>query len=830
MKQLICVVAGILFFLQAGQAVQNVFYVAKSQAREVLTDVQRQFPGHQFVPLNGAWTLREDGISIRVPVTAELRTAITLDRQVSISDADTSEYVLHVTPQNCGVEVLWNDSLISRFYHPFLTERIPVSSDLIRSGDNTLSIRLIPHRKLAFPMPEWFPENVPKIFGGLISVFLERIPKGKITQFNYRSRLVDSVLVTQWKFRSVGVSDSALTVRLVYARKGVRLAEKTIAVSGPAVTVRDTLKLQQFWSPSSPHALQFEMAVYRGRILADKITGTLANREVAVQGSTFLLNHQRPVLRGSNYVLQLADGVEVFNLPQVYQDLQWLKKAKFNSLYVFDHPLPEPFYRLCDELGLMVFQGLPIFLNGRKGFKKYPSDSEWQAYIRRVARLAERHPSIVSIGIAEQYVDASPASRLLMQRVAGNLPSPTVPYFVHTLIPLVQLPAGIHFQMTEVVNRHRPYEAVQHIVQAAREQLIFPVVSGKAYTYRVDSTTVVHDLVQVRLLTRFMEDPLQSGQIQGSFIHTYSDYYLNMPSVQNGFHRNLQLNKIGLVDLNRQPRQILLNPDESVQSESDESLIISEAFSSQSYLYVILGLLNAFLFLFIYQRFVEFRRNVLYSIKKPHGFFVNIQERRVIPFSETFLLMFVLALNAGIVWSSIFYFFRNNLVFDYLLSLFFFTPGVKGFVAGTIWQQWRFVALATLVVMLVFYLMAVPIKAFSFRQQHRILFRQAWSGAVWSAAPMLLLFPFVPLMYNLLLTMKSFWIPLGVLLYFHVWIYFRWINALRVLTDRLYGRTFLLVTAVGVLMIVGIGAFLQWEYGLWDHLARIYQLFVYAHK
>ena len=824
-------VAVLLILLGSGHsdvAARNIIYVANLTGNAIFQSVQNAYPYHHFVDLNGEWQYREEGIALRVPFAAQLNRPITLEKTIWLSHPGDSLYYLHLVPQNCGIQVQLNDSTIFQRYQPYFRQKILLPFSLLRQGANRITIQLVPYQQQLLPLPEWMPENQPRIMGGIHAVFLERMAKGQFTPIIYQTRVVDSLMIIRWQFPSTVGSDTLLRAHVTIFHNDAQLYSNQHFLRGKKL-MADTLTQFPLWSPSDPGALYFRLEIYQGDTIRDAIMGTLANRKVSVHHPLLLLNHQRAVFHGSNYLLQMENGVEIFNLAQVRQDLQFLKSRKFNSLYVFHHPLPEPFYRICDELGIAVFQALPIFLNGRKGFRKYPTYSHWIDQVTRMVALANRHPSIMAIGIATQFIQASPAVEKLLTQFARQLPESSVPFFIHTLIPVAQLPEGVQFQLVEVFKRHKPYMALQELIRQAAEQLIFPVVSGKALTYRVDSTTVVHDLVQIQLLTRFIQEPLKNGQLQGSFIHSYSDYYLNMPSVQNGIHGNFYLNKIGMVALNRQEREGVFS-EVSSGADRDVPLVISEAFSSRSYLYIILGLLNAFIFLFTYQRFVEFRRNVLYAIKKPHGFFVNIQERRVIPFSETFLLMLVLALNAGISWSSIFYFFRNNFLFDYLLSLVFFRPAVKAFVVETIWLQWRFILLGTIVVLIVFYLLAIPIKLFSLRQQHRILFRQAWSSTVWAAAPFLLLFPFVPLMYNLLLSMKSYWIPLGVLLYFHVWFYFRWINALRVLTDRLYGRTLLMMSLLVILGFIGVGAVLQWQYGLWDHLARIYQLFGYSHQ
>jgi hypothetical protein len=106
--------------------------------------------------------------------------------------------------------------------------------------------------------------------------------------------------------------------------------------------------------------------------------------------------------------------------------------------------------------------------------------------------------------------------------------------------------------------------------------------------------------------------------------------------------------------------------------------------------------------------------------------------------------------------------------------------------------------------------------------------RQALAASIWSAAPFAILLPLGIFMYHILLTMKSYWILFGVLLYFHVWAYFRWINGTRVLTDRLYFRVFLLFTFLILAAGAAIAYFYNKNYNVLEHLQFVYHLYSFT--
>jgi hypothetical protein len=411
----------------------------------------------------------------------------------------------------------------------------------------------------------------------------------------------------------------------------------------------------------------------------------------------------------------------------------------------------------------------------------------WQEYFEYVTTLAERYNSVAGIGLAFYFDGQSPLHQQRLKTLGNRfVSSKTVPIYASTLVPSTENFDVVDFQIIDIIGRNK-----------------------------IQINDFYDKLTRNKL----------PGEIEGHFIPTYSDYYLQLPSIQNGTDGNFSYNRVGLVDIKRQPRDISATPQNDDLLSPPEIGMIYEGKATHSYLYILVGFLNVVLFLISYKRYRIFRQNLSYSIRKPHGFFVNLQERISIPQKQSFFLLLVISVNGAIVYSSFVHFYRNNLIFDYLLSLFFYVPWLKTTISRTIWDQALFLITGTVTIILLFYVFALIIKLSSFFSEGRVLLNQALAASIWSAAPFAILLPLGIFMYHILLTMKSYWILFGVLLYFLVWGYFRWINGMRVLTDRVYFRVFAFFTFLILVIGAAIAYFYNKNYNVLEHLQFVYHLY-----
>ncbi|RMF60611.1 MAG: hypothetical protein D6748_03690, partial [Calditrichaeota bacterium] len=315
--------------------------------------------------------------------------------------------------------------------------------------------------------------------------------------------------------------------------------------------------------------------------------------------------------------------------------------------------------------------------------------------------------------------------------------------------------------------------------------------------------------------------------VEGHFLINYNDFYEHLPSLQNDVYKNVFITPTGVVTIDRKPRfepQLLFKNGESLPP-SNSNANPEFLTSNPANLYIFIGLLNLFIFLIPFNRFKIFRHNIIYSIRRPHGFFVSLLERIFIPYRQSFFLLMVIAINGALVHGAFVYYYRENPILDYMTSLLFWSPGLKATVVKLVWDQIYFLIADTIFIILIFHFFALGMRVLTSFGMERVRFGQALAATIWAASPFVLLLPLGIVMFSILDNMNSYWIFIALLLYFHVLFYFRWINGARVLMFRLYWRVFVVVTFVLLLIVAGGSYLIQYHLNGWEYLKYVFHLY-----
>jgi beta-glucuronidase len=239
----------------------------------------------------------------------------------------------------------------------------------VRPGRNVVAVRV---------------ENIPS---------QDRVPQAKVGWWHYGGILRDVTLLVR---SSVYLADAALDatadengrggllrVRLelvnagrqpvgvdVSADVGGRWKTRQEIVIGVRATRsgRATLKLElacrgaRLWSPRSPalHDLRIRIRDVKGRLL-DERGCRVGFRTVTVDDRRLLLNGRPLRLCGVNYHEQYAGSGPCGTETQVRQDLNLIKRLGANFIRAAHYPHQPCFYKLCDELGLLVMDEIPLW-------------------------------------------------------------------------------------------------------------------------------------------------------------------------------------------------------------------------------------------------------------------------------------------------------------------------------------------------------------------------------------------------------------------------------------------------------------------------------------
>ena len=532
-------------------------------------------------------------------------------------------------------------------------------------------------------------------------------------------------------------------------------------------------------------------------------------------------------MRGVNYIYQDPNGIDLFDPELVLGDLLKIKSRGFNSIRVGFFPQMSRFYHLTDSLGILCLQDINLPILTAQVLNDSTQFSEIISKIQSFQQLAEKHPSVVGIGLNHFYFDEA-VSRARNFIIMNNIVSGGNQWFGYYTRFDPQLGDSDfgEFIMLEMLDR-LPADQLEFVLgQVPLNSKI--LLSGLAMPLRYQSDSILFstDLGALARLQNLLEKQKTNSTYAGEFFFTYQDYYFETPSLQvnRKKDKNFILNSRGLFKLNRSIKpetDPILKNKWSIDQENAPAPVKD----LQTYLFIIVGIINFFIFLFIYRSYVDFRKNITRSIRRPHGFFVELLERRLITQEQSLYLMIVISVNAAVMLGGIIYFFRTSLVLDYIFSILLPFPELKYYVATIIWQPYLLILSLAVLTMITLYFFSIPVQIIVLFSGSRIRWRQAVATSTWAASPFLLLIPFGLLFYNLLTVMNSYWILGAVLLYFHVWYFYRWLNGTRVMALSSYTRVFIFAVILISMSLAGLYFLNYNNMNLNFHFKVIAQLF-----
>ncbi len=812
----------LILFTIAGSAENEIVFYSLS-APQARTDYKYALPfspvNRQYIPLMGTWgVLSADGTTplgkVNAPFSYLNNQTFVFIKTLSGLKKGTHHYTLYFEGINGVAEVILNNHTIFNGSRNFLPIEIPLSEDILKDSTNVLSVKLSPWNGQGLHLPQWFPDNLPRIDTGIRgAAFLEIAPPTFISGISagLDSLTQPTTIAGKINIESLSPLAGHYTVNLQVIRDDQPIGNIQLPYSADSTVNSVQLPFAYSnsalvpWTPENPIRYRIRCTLYREGNILDGYGQPVSIKTITASGNQIQLNDSTVAVNGINYVYEDMSGTSVPNRKLMREDLQKIKERGFNAVRIGFYPMPPFFYRLTDSLGLMCFQDLPILVPGKSTLSDTALTRQFKSYLGNFMETAKQHSSLSGVGIA-LFFNPSDLPEFDLNKLYESYKTANQLFYVDS-----QFPEMLHQQDStpvffEILKRNHPEESLEWVTQniEGRSPVLLSGLS-KAISYQIDSTAVTEDIEQIKRLYILSLNPAFTKPVSGNFILTYSDYFLQTPSMQSGPQGRYYLSKTGIFTLER-----VLKPNSEILFTRKKHLYqnhftVQEKRNIGTFIFVILGLINFLVFLVIYRTLIEFRQNISRAVRRPHGFFMDLQERRLISFGQSLYLILVMSINGAVIMEGILYYFRNNLFMDFLLSLFTHGVHLKLQISYLIWHPVLAVPVFSILFALIFILLAAPIRIFSIFQEHRIRTRQALAISAWSGAHFLLLLPFGMFFYNLIVVLNSYWILFFVLLYFHAWYYLRWIKGTRVILGLSYTRVFLL--SIALLGLGGIAVF-----------------------
>ncbi|MCU6733305.1 glycosyl hydrolase 2 galactose-binding domain-containing protein [Diplocloster agilis] len=351
----------------------------------------------QTIDLNGAWSVEYDSQTQEIQIPCAVETIMenkdfygpflfckifTLDK---ISRKNTYSLVFEGVSYYC--EVILNGQKIGE--HEGVWDSFTIEADqAVQPGENRLEVRV---------MKPDFDKNSPYFFRSVLFGFIPDImlpfggiwkgvslkvrEYGAIQKLTPMFRMENRAIELEANF-SKGLHEGAAagadqwSVEAVvenpdHSRSTVRLSCRN-KLSIPVADVKP-------WSPEQPNVYRCTVTLYYNGTVCDTRVFTGGFRNIRIEDGEILLNGNPFYMRGALHWGCYPDRMlPVPTYEEVKKELLGLKELGFNTVKHCLYFPPDYYYELCDELGIVTWQELPLwlpfeneFLTGRI-YRQYP--------------------------------------------------------------------------------------------------------------------------------------------------------------------------------------------------------------------------------------------------------------------------------------------------------------------------------------------------------------------------------------------------------------------------------------------------------------------------
>ncbi|MEW5884426.1 MAG: sugar-binding domain-containing protein [Armatimonadota bacterium] len=355
-----------------------------------------QLVREEWLNLNGMWEFAviQTGAPIPTALTQKIRVPYPIASHLSgvrrpLAPQETAVYrreftiprewngrrvLLHFGAVDWHAQVSVNDTLVGEHfggYDPFSFD----ITDALKPGANTITVLVQDPTDTGYqpvgkqrlkPEAIWYTQ----VDGIWQTVWLEPVPDGHIVSADYVTHLDGRV-----RIRVQTANGDGMLVEAVVLSDGREVA-RAVAPSGSDLRLK--VPNPRLWSPRTPSLYDVVLRLTRNGERVDEARGYFGIRTIEVReddfGARMYLNGEPLFMYGVLDQGYWPDGLYTPPSDAAMRfDLDFLKRAGFNTVRKHVKVEPARWYYHCDQLGLLVWQDMP------NGDKSPPWNRDWRS-------------------------------------------------------------------------------------------------------------------------------------------------------------------------------------------------------------------------------------------------------------------------------------------------------------------------------------------------------------------------------------------------------------------------------------------------------------------
>jgi beta-galactosidase len=586
-----------------------------------------------------------------------------------------------------------------------------------------------------------------------------------------------------------------------------------------------TIQNPNLWSPSNPSLYYIRSIISKNGKVIDQLDQDFGIRKLSIINNKIYLNGKQFLIKGTSRVEDYPGFGNAVGFEDLEKDILLMKNLGVNVIINRFCPATPYLINLCDKYGIFLCEEIPVWNTPSDILinDKYITTAE--NYIREMVLRDRNHPSVFAWGIGSYFDSSDPLSSVYCER-ANSLIKNLDNRFTYLLTSMivndtcfsyVDLPmAEINVSSVKVFSN-----LVQKWKQKCKNKPILISVLGAPI--QPDNHNGYGDIQSVEYQAYYIQNrfrALQQEGISGTFLSVFADWYGERPVLQVN-NQNQFLYTTGLVSNSREVRISYNMLKTLYNDEKTPTLIVGDYNASHPLIYIIWGLILLILFAYVFNSFRRFRENIVRSFLRPYNFYADIRDQRIFSNIQTTIMAFIISGTFALVTSNLFYYYRYNGIFDYVLTHFISNNSIKSWLNTQIWNPTKFILMFTLINLICCLLLTLLIKLGAVLSRRKIFLTDSYAIVIWSALPIILLVP-VGMVLSRIIDNDTYLLPLlGFVAAEILWILYRILKGIAIVYDIRISRIY---AAFLIILIIFGGSLLV--YYNYEHSTIAYMKFV----
>jgi hypothetical protein len=344
---------------------------------------------------------------------------------------------------------------------------------------------------------------------------------------------------------------------------------------------------------------------------------------------------------------------------------------------------------------------------------------------------------------------------------------------------------------------------VENIISAVGKGKLF--IGEATYTVNIGQTDGYINKHSFEAQAKFFDDIFsfyEKDGLAGFFANTMFDIRGNFPSIICGYNAD-NIYTIGLIAEDRHQERLAYKVLSARMKNAEKVTIpIGSEKDDSPMIFIITGLILALLMGVLVNSGRKFREDASRALLRPYNFFADVRDQRIISAYHSLFLTLIVALVTALIFANLFFYVKNNVLFEKLALSF----GSAGMLSGFSYLAWHpgnaLLWLFVINIMLII-LMTIIVKAASFFVKTKVYLSSVFFTIVWSLLPLVLLIPVGIVLYRLLNAGSGNIYIYILLIIFCLWLLYRLLKGISVIFDVSPSSVYFygLITLFGVILI-----------------------------